>query len=488
MTGSNGGPGGRTPGDGSGRHEDEEATIVRHQTPPTSPGGQPQLPPAAPNSPGWGADPSQPSGYPNAGHPQGPPGTGYPASGAGYGPPAGGTGYGPPAGGTGYGPPAGGSGYGPPAGGTGYGQPPQGSGYGPPTSGAGYGQPPQGSGYGPPPTGGAGYGQPSGSEGVPPSGSGRRKKPLIIGLVAGVVVLVVVGLVLAFTSFGGSSSPGSESAGDTVKGYLEALADGDAEAALSYSDNQPGNKDLLTDDILKKQIGEWPITDIRILNDDTSAESIGMGQVHVTAKFGDKTSDTTLQVKKNGDGKWRLDSAAIKVSSMPGGISNAAAQTLTVFGKPAGENTLYVFPGYLDIGSSNEYLEVKTKDPLLLDKLGSYSSPYLQPDIQLSDSGTEAVMDQLKGDLAACRQFHTDAPPKPCPVKLSYGFSDAFVTWGAADISDVKVKNFNEYQLEAMLSGEVTIQVTTDGKPGTIDPFLSATADLTKSPPVIDYG
>jgi len=30
--------------------------------------------------------------------------------------------------------------------------------------------------------------------------------------------------------------------------------------------------------------------------------------------------------------------------------------------------------------------------------------------------------------------------------------------------------------------------VTTDGKPGTIDPFLSATADLTKSPPVIDYG
>ncbi|WP_173008478.1 DUF4878 domain-containing protein [Mycolicibacterium sp. P1-18] len=300
-------------------------------------------------------------------------------------------------------------------------------------------------------------------------------------------LLVVVGLVLTFTSFGGSSTPGGGSAGDTVKGYLEALARGDAEGALSFSDNQPGNKDLLTDDILKKQIDEWPITDIRILNDDSSAASIGMAQVHVTAKFGPKTSDTTLQMKKNGDDKWRLDAAAIKVSATPGGVSNAAAQTLTVFGKPIGEDTVYVFPGFLDIGSKNEYLEVKTKDPLLLDQLTSYSSPFLQPDIALNDAGTEAAMDQIKGDLSACRQSHSDAPPKPCPVKLGYGYSGSYVTWGTADTSQIKVQNFNEYDLEAVLYGEVTMQVTTDGDPGTVTAFISATADLTKSPLTVEY-
>ena len=455
MTGWSGsGDRGPDPAGGAGRQEDEEATTVRPATPPAPPRPAQPPTPASPSQGGWGAPPPLMSPQPGYGQTQPPPGYQAPPPGYGQAPPPLIYPTGSP--GTGYGPGASAPGYGDLSG---------------HLQRAGYGQqPPTAPGYGPP-------------GGPAPK---RSRKPLIISLVAGLAVLVVIGLVLTFTVFGGSSDSGKGSAGDVVKGYLEALARGDAEAALSYSDDQPGSKDLLTDDILKKQIAKWPITDIRILNDDSSAAVIGRAQVHVVATFGTKTSDATLQLKKSGD-KWRLGVAAIKLSATPGGSSNEAAQTMTLFDKPAGEGTVYVFPGYLEVGSSNEYLDVKMDDPLLLDQLSSYSSPWLQTDITLNDAGNDAIMDELKSDLAACRQSHSASPPDPCPVKLLDSYGSSFVTWGSADTSDIKVQNFDPYQLDVTLYGELTMDVTTDTKVGTISPYLSATADLKKSPPTLKY-
>jgi hypothetical protein len=448
MTGWSGsGYGGPQQGGGPGRSEDDEATVVRPTTPPTAPGGYPPPPPVVPNQGGWGAPPPA---APQPGYGQAPPAPGYPA------PPA--------APGHHQAPP-------PPS------YPPTG-----PGPAAGYGDL---SGH----LQRAGYGQPAATPGVQQPttpGPRRRRKPLIVGILATVVLLVVAGLVLNFTVFAGGPDSGKGSAGDVVKGYLEALARGDAEAALSYSDDQPGSKDLLSDEILKKQIAEWPITDIRILNDDSSAAVIGMAQVHVTAKFGDKTSDATLQLKKSGD-RWRLGAAAIKLSATPGGSSNEAAQTMTIFGKDAGEGTLYVFPGYLEVASGNKYLDIKQKDPLLLEQLSSYSSPWLQTDITLNSAGNKAVLDRLKSDLDSCRQSHSFSPPAPCPVKLLDSYNGDFVTWGSADTSRVKIQNFDPYQLQVSLFGELTMDVTTDAKVGTISPFISATADLSKTPPTLKY-
>lgn len=489
MTGGSGdGYSGRGPQGRPRDQEDEESTVVRPATPPTAAPGAYPPPPGAPEQGGWGGPPSPPQagygqvpaapGHPNAapGYGQAPPPPSYPARGTGYGQQPNPVGQGDISEHlqrAGYGkkqPPA-------PV----YPQPtPAAPGYGqqPPVT-PGYGQQAPAPGYGQQPAG-LGFTQPT------DPGPKRRRKPLILGIAAGVAVLVVIGLVLNFTVFSGGSDSGKGSAGDVVKGYLEALARGDAEAALSYSDDQPGSKDLLSDEILKKQIAEWPITDIRILNDDSSAAAIGMAQVHVTAKFGDKTSDATLQLKKSGD-RWRLGVAAIKLSATPGGSSNEAAQTMTIFDTPAGEGTVYVFPGYLEVGSSNKYLDVKMKDPLLLEQLSSYSSPWLQTDITLNKAGNSAIMDELKGDLTACRQSHSADPPAPCPVKLIDSYGTSFVTWGSADTSQIQIQNFNPYQLEAMLYGELTMDVTTDTKVGTISPFLSATADLTKSPPALKY-
>lgn len=331
---------------------------------------------------------------------------------------------------------------------------------------------------------------PGGSFGPPPR---KNRKPLIITLAAGGAVVVVVAIVLAVTLAGGSGgSKKGASAGEVVTAYLEALSRGDAEEALSYGIDQPASKELLTDDILKKQTSEWPITNIRILSDDSkgAGAAIGMASVHVAANFGDKTSDTTLQLKKQDD-VWKLDSAAVKIQPDPGAAHYAAARTLTFFGKPAGDSTVYVFPGWIDVGTTNPYMTVSAK-PMLLDQISLFALSWLQPSFVLDDKGTEAVNEQLKEALGSCQRSNLLAPPG-CPVHLDPSdFAEGTASWGPADISKVKVENFDPYRLTLMFTGQVTVPVTVkttsgDTKQGDVTPFLFGSADMTKTPPELKF-
>ena len=80
--------------------------------------------------------------------------------------------------------------YGPP--GDNYGAPPPGGGFGAPPPGGNFGAPPSGGGFGAPPP--------------PPSGGGRNALPVVIGIVAGVVVLGLVAWFL-FLRPGGTATP-----------------------------------------------------------------------------------------------------------------------------------------------------------------------------------------------------------------------------------------------------------------------------------------
>lgn len=319
----------------------------------------------------------------------------------------------------------------------------------------------------------------------------RNRKPLLITLGAGAAVVAVVVIVLVITLSGGEPNGGGGSAADAVKGYLAALARGDAETALSYSDDQPASKDFLTDDVLKKQIAKWPITNVRILNDDSSAASIGFGQVHVAATFGDKVSDATLRTKRNNK-RWYLESAAIKVQPSPGGSVNGADKTLTLLGKPIGGNTSYVFPGYVDIASSNPYLGVTAK-PLLLDSLTSYA-PWIQAEYSLNDAGSKAVTDALTSAFASCQTSNALNPPPPCPMQAldPFKYVEGTAHWGVADLSKIKISVFDQYHLNVMFAGEVTVPVSVQAKSGrvgdgTVTPFLSGDADVSKVPPTLSY-
>ncbi|MFC7756023.1 hypothetical protein [Tsukamurella soli] len=261
---------------------------------------------------------------------------------------------------------------------------------------------------GPPPGmpfGAGQYGQPQ----FAPPPPRRNRKPLIITALAGVAVVVIVVIVVAVT-LAARSGGGAGSAGDAVKGYLAALARGDADAALAYGVDQPASRELLTDDVLKQQIAKWPITNVRILDDTSSgnASGVGMATVHVAATFGTTVSDATVDAKKVGN-TWKLATAAVKITADVGGSEDASADTLTVFGKPAGTGTAYVFPGYQAFGSSDPYLDV-TATPLLLDKLDSFSAGFISAQYTLNDVGKKAINDALVAAFAPCQKSKLLAP------------------------------------------------------------------------------
>lgn len=327
----------------------------------------------------------------------------------------------------------------------------------------------------------------------PPPPRHKSRKALRVTRAAGGAVIVVVAIVLAITLAGGSRKGGGGSAGDVVKGYLHALARGDGEAALSYSADKPATKEFLTDDVLKKQVAQWPITSVRILNDNSTGTgaAVDLAQVHVVANFGDKTSDTTLDLKKD-QGRWKLPSAAIRIKPNPitGAVNDAAAKTVTFFGKPLGDATVYVFPGWIEVGTTNPYMTATSK-PLLLDQFTLASETTIRPHFALSDTGRDAVRDQLNGALANCQKSNLLAP-SGCPVHVDrHGLAEGTASWGAADISGVKLDNFDPLRLELTFYGQINMSVTVKTTGGATKQgdhsFLSGTADMAKTPPELSY-
>lgn len=341
-----------------------------------------------------------------------------------------------------------------------------------------FGQPAYGSWSSPPPVTVANFNGPHGSPGH------RNRKPLIIGLsVAAVVLVVIVITVIAVSSGGGSAT-----AGDAAKGYLEALARGDAQAALTYSTDQPASKDFLTDDILKRQIARWPITDIKIL-DDNSARGFGFGQVHVSAKFGENTSDVTMSIKKAG-GDWKLDHAAIKVDTLHAGVDQAAVKTATFFDKPVGTAPVYVFPGWVDVASTNPNLAVNLKKPFLLDSLTTSGAYFNDLEFKLSDKGLSATSAAISAALANCANSNQLRPPD-CPQHaFDYDLVDGTAAWGKPDIGGLKINLFDPFRLEATFSGSVNFPLTAQTRSGgtktsVVNAFVSGNADESQTPPAV---
>lgn len=316
--------------------------------------------------------------------------------------------------------------------------------------------------------------------GGPPAGPKRNRKKLIIAAAGAAVLLAAA--VFVVPRFTGGAGGGDLSASETVTAYLEALSTGDAEKALSYSKSEPANADLLTSDILSKQIAKMPITDIRILDDGEEMAGIGMASVKVAVKFGEQLSDSTVRLSKVED-TWKIDEAINKIELVS---PSAADETLTLFGKELKKGeAFYVFPGFVEVGSSNDYIDVTADSPLLTGTMFSF-----RPTYELNDDGAEAVSTAVADAFAACETSKLLDPPD-CPVKLNeYGAVDGTVTWGKADLSGVTIGELSPYDLTVQLSGTVATPVSfqnRDGgtESGTAESNLYNSVDISTSPPTL---
>ncbi|MUL85858.1 MULTISPECIES: DUF4878 domain-containing protein [unclassified Mycolicibacterium] len=318
---------------------------------------------------------------------------------------------------------------------------------------------------------------------TPPNAPGpKRRKGLFIALAAAAVVAVLVMAVLVVVFTRSGSTGGAASAEAAATGYLEALARGDAKAALSYGKSQPASTELLTDEILNRQIAKWPITDIRVL--DTTDNS-HVSQVHVTAKFGDEVSEAKLLVEKQGG--WKLLNTFIKIDKTQ--IGQKDAETLTVFGKPI-DQPRYVFPGWVDVGSSSPYLSVTSK-PMGLQELSTGAS-VMSMSYKLSDSGEQAIRTAITDSFTECTNSNLIRPPN-CPVRITASnYVDGTAKWGPIEGADtfkiIPLTTAMTASVVGTLTATITLQHTSGAVvPNTVTVPVSGSADLTTSPPKLTW-
>lgn len=325
----------------------------------------------------------------------------------------------------------------------------------------------------PQPSAGGGWPAPAGGWQAPPATPGKGGQRWWI--IAGIAAVLVVGVVVVVALSGRLKSVTGTDPGGTVRNYLEALARGDAKAALSFSDYQPNSSEFLTDEVLGKQIAQWPISKIEIERQDES--SPGAAQVRVSADFGPQHSTATLRLKKSG-GDWRLDTATAKFKSGWRSIDTGAPRTLTLFGKPAAEGTFYVFPGWLELGSTNPYLAVKSK-PRLLEGLVGADTGAQMSFFDLNDAGRAAIDAAVSARFAECQK---SADQQWCRKALRGGVDGAALAWGQPDLSTVR-HDLDAANMTVSVSGDVTIPAQ-DGAGG-VSFFMSWDADLNTTPPTL---
>ncbi|MCV7197277.1 DUF4878 domain-containing protein [Mycobacterium angelicum] len=296
-------------------------------------------------------------------------------------------------------------------------------------------------------------------------------------------------IVLTTGNQASSNRAGAGSAGDVVKAYLAALAKGDADGALSLAVAQPASKKYLTNEALKLQIEHWPIKGIAILEDSSKTERGDLAIVKAAADFGPQHSEGQIQVKRSG-GVWKLASATVNVITMSQILQGGPATSLTILGKPLGQDAnFYVFPGYLDL-KSTRYVDLNAP-PMLLDSLIGDVATTLNVEYSVNEAGHEAVKAALETWIRGClnapgsEQFYNckpqqiDTPIKPATAEII----------GPIDLSAV-TQSLVPMTLSVMVTGTAHYNFTAQTVRGETASFIStltvATAvNLGKEPPVV---
>lgn len=444
--------------------------------------GQPGQAPWGPGQPQSGqAQPPQPGQYPG--------GAGAPAS---YGPPQT---YGQPSGAQGASP-HGGAPHGQYAAPGGYQQ----GAYG--TPGAGHGQP--GS-YGQPPQAQPPYGQPP-YAGAQPAGAPASKPnmKLIAILGGGLLALLLVGALIA-NMFGGKpaakpgatattanagsttgatapAAGGAASADEAVKGYMDAVAAGDAAKALSFSSGTPSDATLLTDAVLAASKQKHPITNIQV--------SEGASKYERTATFtvDGKQYTQGFFVTSGGGNTYTLQKPAVDVSL---GQMPVNAVGLTVNGVEVKGQKFSLFPGVYDLGTKNANFTASSPTLAVQSKYDSLSS---EVTAKLSATGDAAARKAAKDQIAKCQTLKV-LKDDTC----GFNFGSTVIGGGTADPKSLSCTPSGQNSIDTaelrpdytdprQVKGDISIKwscslKSTDGDPltGSVSLFRFV-ADMSQSP------
>jgi hypothetical protein len=236
---------------------------------------------------------------------------------------------------------------------------------------------------------------------------GLHRKP--VSLVAGLVVVAVVGTIVAV-------SVGGQGPRDVVQSYLDAIRSGDARAALEIAGEPDDEEDRLRFLSADALADDWTVDAVveRNVREDEA-------DVDVTFRAGDIARQGRFHLLKGDDG-WTMESPFVKVDLAVGdldvvelgAVRQAADRDVTTQVVP-----LLLFPGVYELYPSLRE-RLAFDQPLLVVPPTAFNDGAVRVTAAytLTDAGAAAAQEAVNAGVDKCAT-HKRARPPGCPFDIS---------------------------------------------------------------------
>ncbi|MFZ2166111.1 MAG: hypothetical protein WAV45_11670, partial [Propionibacteriaceae bacterium] len=289
----------------------------------------------------------------------------------------------------------------------------------------------------------------------------KRGKGLLIGLLAG---LVVVALIAGGFAWWVSTRPKPS---DAVRAYLTAVQGGNATVALTFASTQPTNKSWLTDTKLKAAQAAGGLSDIVVAATDEPT-------VTATYKVAGKAVTTSFRTVKDSQGLWKIQNVTSEISlaNLPTGLD----VKLNGDDLPK-QSTILVMPGTYEFASTNKYVGLGDSSKVVItDTRGAFGSVNLKP--TLTTEGAAATLAAAKKSFDDCIAQKTVQPPN-CPnwlnVRANQVIDDSTVVWTVTDdpwsgvTPALDPADARQADADVTFNTHLKLKLKQDGRSGTVE-------------------
>ena len=234
-----------------------------------------------------------------------------------------------------------------------------------------------------------------------------------------------------------SSSPSAQATtpADAVVGYLQAVAAGDLDLALSYSADPAPDSPLLSAEVFSQAQQAAPLTDISVptLSGPSPPEAVSalyqVGGNPVSQSFG---------VRQVGD-VWKLDQVTAELDLSP---LRSGGLPLSVNGVPIETDVVAALPGAYTFSTDLKLLTFANRSMLTVTGPSTQLSSEVGPTV--TGLGKDAAVDAAKKSFQSCLKVKA-VNPKNCPFNIqdrSLSLREDTIVWsvaGADPFAEAKV-------------------------------------------------
>ncbi|MBG9887121.1 hypothetical protein ABE10_11380 [Bacillus toyonensis] len=263
-------------------------------------------------------------------------------------------------------------------------------------------------------------------------------------------------------------APSEPSPSAVVTDYLQALADGDTDAALKLLPVGSDREMLSADAKPSATISDFKVDDASDLGDATNA------QVGFSYKLDGEEQMGTAMLTKSDEGAWSLlsssDGSALTLATL--NVTSSDLVTKIVIGgqEVSASEGLAALPGVYDVEVTvDPKFEVADPKRAIILGIGGSASVEVGDVIPTDETTAEAVA-AAQTYLDACVAGATNAQPSSCPFRHAISGEGIDGTWQVSQPISADVCEFN--------AGSVTLECTLDPSAVTfIEPEFRRTPD-----------